>query len=185
MLLISRCSSLDLCIQLSIFSPFSFCLLLLCFPHLFVKPPQTTTFCSCISFSLRWFCFLSISGWDIDLDYCNVEWFAWKWTKISLWFLRLQPNTAFATFLLILKATLYSISSVQFSRWVVSDSLRPMNCSTPGLPVHHKLPEFTQTQVNRVGDTIQWKICGKLLMHLVKALLWPSLVIKSRSLKTE
>ena len=24
----------------------------------------------------------------------------------------------------------------------------PMNCSTPGLPVHHQLPEFTQTQVH-------------------------------------
>ena len=31
----------------------------------------------------------------------------------------------------------------------------PMNCSTPGLPVHHQLPEFTQTQVHRVGDAIQ------------------------------
>ena len=31
----------------------------------------------------------------------------------------------------------------------------PMNCSTPGLPVHHKLLEFTQTHVYRVGDTIQ------------------------------
>ena len=30
-----------------------------------------------------------------------------------------------------------------------------MNCSTPGLPVHHKLPEFTQTHVHRVGDAIQ------------------------------
>ena len=30
-----------------------------------------------------------------------------------------------------------------------------MNCSTPGLPVHHQLPEFTQTQVHRVGDAIQ------------------------------
>ena len=30
----------------------------------------------------------------------------------------------------------------------------PMNCSTPGLPVHHQLPEFTQTHVHRVGDTI-------------------------------
>ena len=30
-----------------------------------------------------------------------------------------------------------------------------MNCSTPGLPVHHKLPEFTQTHVHRVSDTIQ------------------------------
>ena len=31
----------------------------------------------------------------------------------------------------------------------------PMNHSTPGLPVHHKLPEFTQTHVHRVGDAIQ------------------------------
>ena len=31
----------------------------------------------------------------------------------------------------------------------------PMNCSMPGLPVHHQFPEFTQTQVHRVGDTIQ------------------------------
>ena len=29
-----------------------------------------------------------------------------------------------------------------------------MNCSTPGLPVHHQLPEFTQTHVHRVGDAI-------------------------------
>ena len=31
----------------------------------------------------------------------------------------------------------------------------PMNRSTPGLPVHHQLPEFTQTHVYRVSDTIQ------------------------------
>ena len=30
-----------------------------------------------------------------------------------------------------------------------------MNCSIPGLPVHHQLPEFTQTHVHRVGDAIQ------------------------------
>ena len=30
-----------------------------------------------------------------------------------------------------------------------------MNCSTPGLPVHHHLPEFTQTHVRRVCDAIQ------------------------------
>ena len=30
-----------------------------------------------------------------------------------------------------------------------------INCSTPGLPVHHQLPEFTQTHVHRVGDAIQ------------------------------
>ena len=31
----------------------------------------------------------------------------------------------------------------------------PMDCSTPGFPVHHQLPEFTQTHVHWVGDTIQ------------------------------
>ena len=31
----------------------------------------------------------------------------------------------------------------------------PMNCSTPGFPVHHQLPEFTQTHVHRVSDAIQ------------------------------
>ena len=31
----------------------------------------------------------------------------------------------------------------------------PMNCSTPGLPVHHHLPEFTQTHLHRVCDAIQ------------------------------
>ena len=30
----------------------------------------------------------------------------------------------------------------------------PMNRSTPGLPVHHHLPEFTQTHVHQVGDAI-------------------------------
>ena len=31
----------------------------------------------------------------------------------------------------------------------------PMNRSTPGLPVHHQLPEFTQTHGHQVGDAIQ------------------------------
>ena len=31
----------------------------------------------------------------------------------------------------------------------------PMTCSTPGLPVHHQLPEFTQTHVHWVDDAIQ------------------------------
>ena len=46
--------------------------------------------------------------------------------------------------------------SVQFSRSVVTDSLQPHEPrSTPGLPVHHQLPEYTQTRVHRVGDAIQ------------------------------
>ena len=31
----------------------------------------------------------------------------------------------------------------------------PMDYTMPGLPVHHKLPEFTQTHVHRVSDAIQ------------------------------
>ena len=31
----------------------------------------------------------------------------------------------------------------------------PMDCSTPGLPVHHQLPEFTQTHVHWINDAIQ------------------------------
>ena len=45
--------------------------------------------------------------------------------------------------------------SVQFSRSVMSWLCDPMNRSTPGLPVHHQLAEFTQTHVHRVGDAIQ------------------------------
>ena len=35
----------------------------------------------------------------------------------------------------------------------------PMNCSTPGLPVHHQLPESTQTHVHRVDDAIHPSHC--------------------------
>ena len=48
-------------------------------------------------------------------------------------------------------------SSVQFSS--VDQSCPtlcdPMNRSTPGLPVHHQLPEITQTHIHRVSDAIQ------------------------------
>ena len=48
-----------------------------------------------------------------------------------------------------------ALYSIQFSCSVVSHSCNPMNHSTPGLPVHHKLPEFSQTHVHRVSDAIQ------------------------------
>ena len=49
------------------------------------------------------------------------------------------------------------IDSVQFSSVTQSCPTLgdPMNRSTPGLPVHHKLPEFTQTHAHRVSDAIQ------------------------------
>ena len=69
----------------------------------------------------------------------------------------------FVTFLFILKIlresffnlAVCSCSSVQFSRSVVPTLCDPMNHSTPGLPVHHQLPESTQTHVHWVGDVIQ------------------------------
>ena len=47
--------------------------------------------------------------------------------------------------------------SVQFSSVTQAcpTLCNPMNCSMPGIPVHHQLPEFTQTHVHRVSDTIQ------------------------------
>ena len=49
------------------------------------------------------------------------------------------------------------LSSVQFSSVTQScpTLFDPMNCSTPGLPVHHQLLKFTQTHVHPVGDAIQ------------------------------
>ena len=47
---------------------------------------------------------------------------------------------------------MYQFSSVAQSCLTLCD---PMNRSTPGLPVHHQLTEFTQTHVHRVSDGIQ------------------------------
>ena len=48
-------------------------------------------------------------------------------------------------------------TSVQFSSvaQLCLTLCNPMNCSTPGLSVHHQLLEFTQTHVHRVSDAIQ------------------------------
>ena len=61
----------------------------------------------------------------------------WLWLK-SRWHLLWHDSVQF--------------SSVDQSCPTLCD---PMNCSTPGLPVHHQLPEFTQTHIHRVGDAIQ------------------------------
>ena len=52
---------------------------------------------------------------------------------------------------------LNAFSSVHFSSVAQSclTLCNPMIHSTPGLPVHHQLPEFTHTNVHRVSDVIQ------------------------------
>ena len=52
----------------------------------------------------------------------------------------------------MINSSLLQFSSVAQSCSTLCD---PMNRSTPGLPVHHQLPEFTQTHVHRVSDAIQ------------------------------
>ena len=50
-----------------------------------------------------------------------------------------------------------SLKKIQFSSvaQLCPTLCNPMNRSTPGLPVHHQLPEFTQTHIHRVSDAIQ------------------------------
>ena len=57
----------------------------------------------------------------------------------------------------LLGSNLFYIFAIQFSSVAQScpTLCNPMNCSTPGLPVHHQLPYFTQTHVHRVSDAIQ------------------------------
>ena len=52
---------------------------------------------------------------------------------------------------------LWIISSVQFSlvAQLCLTLCDPMDCSTPSLPVHHQLPELTQTHAHRVSDAIE------------------------------
>ena len=52
------------------------------------------------------------------------------------------------------RATVHGVakSQTRLSDWTHCD---PMNCSMPGLPVHHHLPEFTQIHIHRVSDAIQ------------------------------
>ena len=100
------------------------------------------------------------------------------WWKGHLSFLRFHPSTAFQSLLLTRRATpfllrdSYSISRYNghlnyiFPYWSILVQIRsvaqscltlcdPMNHSTPGLPVHHHLPEFIQSHVHEVGDAIQ------------------------------
>ena len=58
---------------------------------------------------------------------------------------------------------LSQLSSVQLLNHV--QLCNPMDCSTPGFPVHHQLLEFTQIHVHRVSDAIQYLIlCCPLLL---------------------
>ena len=55
------------------------------------------------------------------------------------------------------KDSILNISILKFSSaaQLCLTLCKPMDCSTPGFPVHHQLPELVQTHVHRVSDAIQ------------------------------
>ena len=72
-------------------------------------------------------------------------------SKLIITFLSRSKNLLIS-WLGSLSAVIFQFSSVSQSCPTLCD---PMNHSTPGLPVHHQLPESTQTHVHRVSDAIQ------------------------------
>ena len=95
----------------------------------------------CIS-QIKTLACLYIGYWcDCEFHYCRVE---------------SCSSKSFPEFSVVLKfwciSKLVQFSSVAQSRPTLCD---PMNRSMPGLPVHHQLPEFTQTHVHQVSDAIQ------------------------------
>ena len=92
----------------------------------------------------------------------RVQFFATPWTAAlhaSLDQSYLQPSSvSLRPFLQpVSQRTVLQDSSVQFSSvaQLCPTLCDPIDCSTPGLPVHHQLLEFTQTQVHGVSDAIQ------------------------------
>ena len=79
----------------------------------------------------------------------------------------LISSTTFETLILLVSKQSLLVLCPEF-RSVAQSHLTlcdPMNRSTPGLPVHHQLPEFTQTQVHRVNDVSSHLIlCHPLLL---------------------
>ena len=63
----------------------------------------------------------------------------------------------FHLFISLISFSCLLVGSVPFSSVTQScpTLCDPMDCSTPGLPVHHQLPGLTQTHVHRVSDVIQ------------------------------
>ena len=72
---------------------------------------------------------------------------------ISNFLIHIQHDSSYFFFLIsTVVSQSVAVSSVAQSCLTLCN---PMNCSTPGFPVHHQLPELTQIHVHRVSDAIQ------------------------------
>ena len=112
--------------------------------------------------------------WQAD-SYLAVTIFEKMWSQMALSFVNTVQLAEFhnekvtkhfcVSYKLIIKVNFRGISKIFWSviEWLEFSSVQslsrvrlcdPMNCSTPGLPIHHHLPEFTQTQVHRVHHAI-------------------------------
>ena len=114
-------------------------------------------FSSFSHFLIGFFVFLALSFiscfYILEIDPLSVVSFAiiFSYSEGCL-FTLLIVSLAVQNLFSLIRSHLFQFSSVAESCLTLCD---PMNCSTPGLPVHHQLPEFTQTHVHRISDAIQ------------------------------
>ena len=98
--------------------------------------------------------------WQRRTSHCLTEWLTQENEPLlrGSWF-RIPCDWEFCNTKPIINfyEDLYLQETVQFSSvaQLCPTLCDPMNHSTPGLPVHHQHPEFTQTHVHRVSDAIQ------------------------------
>ena len=99
--------------------------------------------------------------WPTQYKYANLQYLETLENNSLKWRIR-HPVMLFWYYLYftsnLLHSRMYGFTAVQFSRSVMSNSLRlcdTVNCSMPVLPVHHQLLESTQTHGHWVADAIQ------------------------------
>ena len=123
-----------------------------------------TSFLSFLSFIFSYQSLITTAPLKISCLFFSRQILRFKFFFLSFLssFNNMYPGENFFLFILfgICRAWLYgliSFVSFQFSpvAQLCLTLCDPMNHSTPGLPVHHQLPEFIQTHVHQVGDAIQ------------------------------
>ena len=144
-----------------LFNHLILCCLLLLLPSIF---PSIRIFSIELALRIRW-----PKNWSFSfsISSSNEYWFSFRIDWFNLLAVQgtlkslLQHHSSkssillHSTFFMVSLSHLYmtarkTISSVQFSHF-----FDPMDCSTSGFPIHHQLPELSQTHVYRVSDAIQ------------------------------